>query len=392
MPQVSHHFVTDRPIDGVFDIVTTARFWPVWHPATRGVEGDIDHPARLGDQITEHVTIAGIEGSGTWTVMQYDRPHHLALETDLAVGHLRISYQLTALSGGGTRFQRDLDFPELGPQVSAAMEAQSAEGITSLARLVEREIPVPGAGTIEDLITRMEDMQARLDASADGRRHWHGVYRRGTIAVRDEIRPGGFLDAAWLERWDLVFAGIYLEAMERWDRGQTPSGPWQVAFEATRDPAVPPLRHVLLGLNAHVNFDLPQALIGVISDEEFADPDVTRRRFADHKHVDDVLVVRVGSEDREIAAAERPGDRSLADRLLVPLNRAGSKRFLKEARAKVYDNARLLSAARQQGPDALASRLAQLEELCRNRVADLRAPGQVLLKLTLRGFGVVLQD
>ena len=392
MPQVSHHFVTDRPIDGVFDIVTTARFWPVWHPATRGVEGDIDHPARLGDQITEHVTIAGIEGSGTWTVMQYDRPHHLALETDLAVGHLRISYQLTALSGGGTRFQRDLDFPELGPQVSAAMEAHSAEGITSLARLVEREIPVPGAGTIEDLITRMEDMQARLDASADGRRHWHGVYRRGTIAVRDEIRPGGFLDAAWLERWDLVFAGIYLEAMERWDRGQRPSGPWQVAFEATRDPAVPPLRHVLLGLNAHVNFDLPQALIGVISDEEFADPDVTRRRFADHKHVDDVLVVRVGSEDREIAAAERPGDRSLADRLLVPLNRAGSKRFLKEARAKVYDNARLLSAARQQGPDALASRLAQLEELCRNRVADLRAPGQVLLKLTLRGFGVVLQD
>ena len=392
MPQVSHHFVTDRPIDGVFDIVTTARFWPVWHPATRGVEGDIDHPARLGDQITEHVTIAGIEGSGTWTVMQYDRPHHLALETDLAVGHLRISYQLTALSGGGTRFQRDLDFPELGPQVSAAMEAHSAEGITSLARLVEREIPVPGAGTIEDLITRMEDMQARLDASADGRRHWHGVYRRGTIAVRDEIRPGGFLDAAWLERWDLVFAGIYLEAMERWDRGQRPSGPWQVAFEATRDPAVPPLRHVLLGLNAHVNFDLPQALIGVISDEEFADPDVTRRRFADHKHVDDVLVVRVGSEDRQIAAAERPGDRSLADRLLVPLNRAGSKRFLKEARAKVYDNARLLSAARQQGPDALASRLAQLEELCRNRVADLRAPGQVLLKLTLRGFGVVLQD
>ena len=392
MPQVSHHFVTDRPIDGVFDIVTTARFWPVWHPATRGVEGDIDHPARLGDQITEHVTIAGIEGSGTWTVMQYDRPHHLALETDLAVGHLRISYQLTALSGGGTRFQRDLDFPELGPQVSAAMEAHSAEGITSLARLVEREIPVPGAGTIEDLITRMEDMQARLDASADGRRHWHGVYRRGTIAVRDEIRRGGFLDAAWLERWDLVFAGIYLEAMERWDRGQRPSGPWQVAFEATRDPAVPPLRHVLLGLNAHVNFDLPQALIGVISDEEFADPDVTRRRFADHKHVDDVLVVRVGSEDREIAAAERPGDRSLADRLLVPLNRAGSKRFLKEARAKVYDNARLLSAARQQGPDALASRLAQLEELCRNRVADLRAPGQVLLKLTLRGFGVVLQD
>jgi hypothetical protein len=117
---------------------------------------------------------------------------------------------------------------------------------------------------------------------------------------------------------------------------------------------------------------------------------MVRRRYADHKHIDDVLVVRVGSEDRQIAGAGRPGDRSLADRLLVPVNRAGSKRFLKEARAKVYGNARLLSAARREGPEALAARIAQLEELCRARVADLRAPGQVLLKLALHGFGVVL--
>jgi hypothetical protein len=58
----------------------------------------------------------------------------------------------------------------------------------------------------------------------------------------------------------------------------------------------------------------------------------------------------------------------------------------------VYENARRLSLARRQGPEALAGRLAQLEDLCRARVADLRAPGQVLLKLTLRGFGVVLPD
>ncbi len=149
MPQVSHHFVVDRPIDAVFDVVTTARFWPEWHPATRGVEGDIEHPARLGDKITEHVTIAGIQGSGTWSVVELDRPQHLALETDLAFGHLRISYQLTAVDGGRTRFQRDLDFPELGPQVSAAMQAQSAEGITSLAHLVQRQVPAPGAATVD---------------------------------------------------------------------------------------------------------------------------------------------------------------------------------------------------------------------------------------------------
>ncbi len=248
------------------------------------------------------------------------------------------------------------------------------------------------AASIEELIDLMQDMQDRLDAGGDGRRHWHGVYRRGTIAVRDEIRRGGFLDADWLERWDLAFADIYLDAMEHWDKGDEPAGPWLEAFEATQDPRVPPLRLVLFGLNAHVNFDLPQALLAVISDEEFGDQDVMARRYADHEHVDDVLVVRVGSEDRQLAAAERPGDRTLADRLLTPLNRAGSRRFLKEARAKVYQNARLLSQARSQGDDALTQRLSQLEALCRARIADLRAPGQVLLKLTLHGFGVLLPE
>jgi Family of unknown function (DUF5995) len=148
------------------------------------------------------------------------------------------------------------------------------------------------AASIGELIEEMEATQARLDAAGDARRHWHGVYRRGTVAVRDEIERGGFADPEWLERWDLYFAGIYLDAMDAWDAGSAPSGPWQVAFEATRDPRLPPLRHVLLGLNAHVNFDLPQALIGVISDDEFADPAVMARKYADHKHVDDVLVFR----------------------------------------------------------------------------------------------------
>jgi hypothetical protein len=145
MPRVSHHFVVDRPINAVFAVVSTARFWPEWHPATRGVEGDIDHPARLGDRITEHVTIAGIEGSGTWTVTEHTPPHRLAFETERAIGHLRTAYAFTTVPDVGTRFQCDLDFPELGPKVYAEIEARSAQGMDRLARLVEREIPAPDA-------------------------------------------------------------------------------------------------------------------------------------------------------------------------------------------------------------------------------------------------------
>lgn len=37
MPRVSHHFVAGRPIQDVFAVISTARFWPQWHPATRAV-------------------------------------------------------------------------------------------------------------------------------------------------------------------------------------------------------------------------------------------------------------------------------------------------------------------------------------------------------------------
>ncbi len=142
MPRVSQDFTVDRPIGAVFEIVTTARYWPDWHPATRAVDGDIGRPAQLGDKITEHATIAGVDGSGTWTVTEYDPPNHLALETNLAVGHLRISYHLATNPDGTTSFRRDLDFPDLGQHINSVMQAQSAAGTASLARLVEQEIPL----------------------------------------------------------------------------------------------------------------------------------------------------------------------------------------------------------------------------------------------------------
>jgi Family of unknown function (DUF5995) len=205
--------------------------------------------------------------------------------------------------------------------------------------------------------------------------------------VAAELARGGFIDSAWVERWDVAFATRYLEALPAWDRGEAP-GPWAVTFATARDrPDLPPLRHVLFGINAHINYDLPQALLAVITDEEFDDPVVRERRGRDHVHIDAVLTGRVSAED-----AELEGRRSLLDRLLTPFNRAATRKFLPEAREKVWRNAIALSRARRTGADAYREEVARLEELCRGRVADLVAPGQVLLKLARHGFGVLLPD
>jgi hypothetical protein len=239
---------------------------------------------------------------------------------------------------------------------------------------------------IEELIGRMAALLDSLQATGDPRRYFLATYQRTTIAVAEEVKRGGFADPEWVERWDVAFADFYLDALRTAVAGHEPSRPWTIAFGAPAD--LPALRHVLLGMNAHINYDLPQALVAVITDEQFDDQALLTRRQADHRAIDTVLAGRVAAEDDELTAVSGPG--TLLDRLLRPFNRLGTQRFLREAREKVWGNAIALSRARREGPDAYATVLAHLEELSAAKVAALMAPGQVLLKLAATGFGVRL--
>src|SRR2546430_9557684 len=120
-------------------------------------------------------------------------------------------------------------------------------------------------------------MVAARDGFPDGaaRRHFHSTYLRTTRAVGEEVDRGGFLDGPWLERWDIAFAELYLDALDADLPGAAVPAPWRIAFDTARTrPELPPLRHILLGMNAHINYDLPQALLAVITPEEFDDPAV----------------------------------------------------------------------------------------------------------------------
>ena len=108
------------------------------------------------------------------------------------------------------------------------------------------------------------------------------------------------------------------------------------------------------------------------------------RRHRDHEAIDGVLNARVAAEGREFDG------QSLVDRVLTPLNRAATRRYLRESRRKVWHNTCELHAARLLGPDAYRQRLGELEVLTAARMADLLEPGQVLLRLAVAGFGVRL--
>jgi hypothetical protein len=239
---------------------------------------------------------------------------------------------------------------------------------------------------VDEVVVEMQDRLLRL--GQPHHRFFLGTYQRTTAAVGKAVDGAAFEDPDWVERWDVAFARLYLDALDAMQAGDINSvpRPWRLAFAAESD--LSPLRHVLLGINAHVNYDLPQALLAVITDDDFADDRLMARRRRDHERIDGVLASRVAAEDDELVASGAA--RSVLDRLLTPLNRLGSKRFLREARLKVWHNTTELQRARTESVESYRQRLAELEVLSAAKIADLLAPGQVILRLAVAGFGVVL--
>lgn len=236
---------------------------------------------------------------------------------------------------------------------------------------------------LDALIAHMAALLVPLAERGDPRRHFHATYLRTTRAVRAELAAGGFRDPAWVERWDVAFAELYFDALDADQRGRQPPGPWAVAFAAPA--TLSPLQRVRLGMNAHINYDLPLALLAVIGDADFEDPRLLARRAADHRQVDRVLVARVGAEEEALGVP-----RTRLGRLLGPVSRGATRHFLTGARARVWTNARGLAQARRRDRAGYADQLARLELLATARALDLTSPGRSVRTLAVHGFGIAL--
>jgi hypothetical protein len=230
------------------------------------------------------------------------------------------------------------------------------------------------------------DLGQRLDHLPPSHAHratFLATYRRTTLAVGAAVDRGFFEDGTWVTRWTAAFGRYFTDAHDADLEGRPVPRPWRLAFGL--DPAVHPLAHLLVGMNAHINYDLPQAMLDVITPAEFAEAPLLDARVRDHDRIDTILSDRVAAEDGAIG-----GPRRLVDRLLTPANRLASRRFLAESRAKVWQNVLALHEARLAGEQAYATRVAELEVLAAAKVADLLTPGLLLPRLAVSGFGVRL--
>lgn len=97
--------------------------------------------------------------------------------------------------------------------------------------------------------------------ATDGLKWFNWLYLGVTQAVEDRVAAGGFGDPAWLAELDVQFAALYFNALHAALTGAPCPGCWQAMFACRNQNAVARIQFALAGMNAHINHDLPLAVV-----------------------------------------------------------------------------------------------------------------------------------
>jgi uncharacterized protein YndB with AHSA1/START domain len=143
-----------RPVERVFDFLTTPANWLLWHPSSLKVTGAVDHPLQPGEQVTEEFVVAGQFGTAVWTVRECSAPHHWLIDGVAANGNrATITYTLRQ-HDKDTAFERVMVLTRLQTEppeealegFRRQVDAECIEALRRLKVLLEEASPAPEEG------------------------------------------------------------------------------------------------------------------------------------------------------------------------------------------------------------------------------------------------------
>jgi hypothetical protein len=135
---------------------------------------------------------------------------------------------------------------------------------------------------------------AKLKSGRDGVACFNYLYTVITDDIKSRITEGNFFrDNDFLDRFDAVFADRYFSAIRKYTAG-LPDDPapasWQLLFENRENPEISPLQFATEGVNAHVNVDLPLAVVEVCKD---MDRELDEDTHHDFQKVNDIFYEKI---------------------------------------------------------------------------------------------------
>src|SRR5688572_32433851 len=101
-------------------------------------------------------------------------------------------------------------------------------------------------------------VEEHLIAAADRRAIFASVYTLTTLRMAESIDANAYTNTVWMKSYQTEFANHYRKALNAYatqQRSQVPNA-WLQAFDAAASGQTLIIQDALLGMNAHINYDL----------------------------------------------------------------------------------------------------------------------------------------
>ena len=200
---------------------------------------------------------------------------------------------------------------------------------------------------IDEALVCMQKGLEYFHETHDRRAIFLRLYYMMTLEVHAAINGCGdyenrqvFIDPAWVFRLSGKFSTLYFKSL------MAPEGDraWRLAYEVAQRRGSSVVENALLGINAHINFDLPRAIAKNLEDEDLSDFTTVQKRKFDHDQVNNLLVRTLNPVQRVLARDYEPGI-AAADWLLGDLDERVSEEALRHYRERVWWDAIAYAAA-----------------------------------------------
>jgi hypothetical protein len=140
---------------------------------------------------------------------------------------------------------------------------------------------------MDQVIARMASISSALPAD-DGVACFNRMYLEVTMGVSQKVAQGSFVDPAFVSHLDVVFANLYFSAVDALsDPAADLPAAWQPLMAARSTPGIEPIQFALAGMNAHINHDLPLAVVTTCTDLGTAPQE--RSHHDDYQKIDSLL-------------------------------------------------------------------------------------------------------
>jgi hypothetical protein len=145
------------------------------------------------------------------------------------------------------------------------------------------------ATTVTEVAERLEAIEAALPAE-DGLARFNRMYLEVTREINSKLSGDYFDDPDFMKHLNVAFANRYFEAVDAANGSAPVPLAWRPLVDRRDDAGIEAVQFALAGMNAHINHDLPLALVSTCT-ALATEPDAGSH-FADYQKVDNLLYAK----------------------------------------------------------------------------------------------------